>query len=96
MLYCEAKKDEHIEKFMKDLKIMVVELSKYLHNIKNKVRSSVLLDEDVVPEAAMENLRLLMEDVDLIGQRARNYTSFQDRFADALSTAVKKRSSMLE
>ena len=81
---------------MKDLKNLVIDLSKYLHNVKNKVRSSVLLDEDVVPQAAMENIRMLMEDVELIGQRARNYSSYQDRFGDALSTAVKKRSLMLE
>ncbi|XP_065071378.1 dynein axonemal heavy chain 6-like isoform X2 [Rhopilema esculentum] len=96
ILYCEAKKDEHIQKFMKDLKNMVAELRKYLHNVKNKVRSPVLLDEDVVPQAAMENITMLMEDVELIGQRSRNYASYQDRFGDALSTAVKKRSLMLE
>ena len=81
---------------MKDLKNMVAELRKYLHNVKNKVRSPLLLDEDVVPQAAMENITMLMEDVELIGQRSRNYASYQDRFGDALSTAVKKRSLMLE
>ncbi len=75
---------------------MVADLRKYLHNVKNKVRSPVLLDEDVVPQAAMENIGILMEDVESIGQRARNFASYQDRFGDALSTAVKKRSLVFE
>lgn len=96
MLYCEAKKDEHIEKFMKDLQNMVADLKKYLYSIKNKVRSSFLLDEDAVPQAAMENVRLLMDDVEVIQQRAVNYASYHERFGDSLSTSVKKRSLMLE
>ena len=80
---------------MKELKNMITELSKYLYKVKDKVRSSVLLDEDVVPEAAMENIRLLMEDVEVIGQRTRNYSIYQDRFGDAMSTAIKRRSIML-
>ena len=81
---------------MKDLNEMVSELMKYLQTVKNKVRSPLLLDDDVVPQAAMENIGMLMEDVELIGERARNFASCQDRFGDALSTAAKKRSLMLE
>ena len=77
---------------MKDLKDIVLKLGKYLQKVKNSVRSSVLLDDDVAPQAALENIQLLMEDVDIIGQRARNYASYQDRFGDSLSSAVKKRS----
>ena len=80
---------------MKDLKKMVIDLSKYLYKVKDSVRSSVLLDEDVVPQAAIESIRMLMEDVELIGQRARNYSNYQDRFGDALSTAVKKRALLM-
>ena len=95
-MYCEAKKDEHIQKFMKDLKEMISMLRKYLYNVKNNVRSPALLDEDVTPQIAMENIRLIMEDVDQIGQQARDYSIYQDRFGDALSTAVKKRSLLQE
>ena len=79
---------------MKDLKNMITELSKYLYKVKDKVRSSALLDEDVVPQAAMENIRLLMEDVEIISQRTRNYAIYQDRFGDSISTAIKRRSIM--
>ena len=95
-MYCEAKKDENIQKFMKDLEAIVSGLRKDLHNLKNKVRSPMLLDEDVSPPAAMENIKFLMEDVDSLGQRSRNYASYQERFGDALSTAFKKRTMTVE
>ena len=90
-MYCEAKKDENVQQFSGDLRRIVENLLQQLHNLSNEIHSPSLLDDDVVPSAAMETIKYLCDDVESVSVQAKNFQMYEDRFSEALSSAMKKR-----
>ncbi|XP_078503488.1 dynein axonemal heavy chain 14 [Lissotriton helveticus] len=84
ILICEARKDEDIIKFSGDLDTYISNLRFELMEFKNKVRNPVLLHADTFPGVAKEILQNLLEEVEIISNKARSYSSYQDRFGSSM------------
>lgn len=91
ILYCEAKKDENIQRYSKALDDLIGTVRRELVTIKNKVCSPALLDADSIPQVATEKLKLLKEDLANLSTKARNYTAYQDRFGSSMSSSLQKK-----
>ena len=90
-MYCEAKKDENVQKFSKDLEYIVENLTKQLHQLSNQIRNPSLLDDDMSPSTAIETITYLKEDLETLSKNAKSFANYEDCFASALSTGAKKR-----
>ena len=90
-MYCEANKDENIHKYSKDLESIVDNLTKQLHDLTIRIRNPSLLDEDMTPANALENIKYLKDDFDELNTSAKSFSSYESTFNNALSASVKKR-----
>ncbi|XP_069464806.1 dynein axonemal heavy chain 14 [Ambystoma mexicanum] len=84
ILFCEARKDEDIIKFSGDLDTYISNLRFELMEFKNKVRNPVLLHADTFPGVAKEIIQNLLDEVVIISNKARSYSSYQDRFGSSM------------
>ncbi|XP_063958044.1 dynein axonemal heavy chain 6-like isoform X2 [Lytechinus pictus] len=89
IIYCEAKKDENISKFSDDLNIHIQGLLSEAYDIRNRVTAPTLLSADTLAVVAMENLKLLSDELNAVSGKARSYASYQDRFGSSISTQNK-------
>ena len=85
ILYCDAKKDENIRKFSRDLDTLIYEIRNKLTDLKNQVRDPDLLSADTMAVSALETIKYLHEEVQGLSVRARSYASYQERFGSSLS-----------
>ena len=90
-MYCEAKKDENIQRYSRALDDLIGTVRRELVIIKNKVCSPALLDADNIPQVATEKLKLLKEDLDNLSTKARNYATYQERFGSSMSSSLQKK-----
>ena len=91
ILYCEAKKDENIQRFSRALDELVVIVRRELTSIKNKVRSPALLDADNIPQVAAERIKFLTEELENLATKTRNYATYQERFGSSMSSTFQKK-----
>ncbi|XP_063728306.1 dynein axonemal heavy chain 6-like isoform X2 [Symsagittifera roscoffensis] len=89
ILYCEAKKDENIRKFSDDLEKIISKLRDQLMGIRIRVQHPDLLNIETHPQAAIEHVRLLTEEIEKLTGAARSYSSYQERFGSTLSSKKK-------
>ena len=85
ILYCDAKKDENIRKFSRDLDTLIFEIRNKLIDLKNQVRDPDLLSADTMAVSALETIKYLQEEVQGLSVKARSYGSYQERFGSSLS-----------
>ncbi|KAM5165262.1 dynein axonemal heavy chain 14 [Mantella aurantiaca] len=85
VLYCEAKKDEDIVKFSGDLDKYISNLHFELMEFKIKVRNPILLEVDTFPLEAKEVIVNLLEEFELIANKAQCYSSYQERFGSSIT-----------
>lgn len=90
-MYCEAKKDENIQRYSRALDELINTVRRELVVIKNKVCSPVLLDADNISQVATEKLKLLREDLTNLSTKARNYATYQERFGSSMSSSLQKK-----
>ncbi|KAG8538765.1 hypothetical protein GDO81_022111, partial [Engystomops pustulosus] len=90
VLFCEAKKDEDIVRFSGDLDQYISHLHFHLMDFKIKVKNPILLDADTFPPEANEVIIGLMEEFEVIANKARCYSSYQERFGSSM-TQMKSR-----
>ncbi|XP_071996145.1 dynein axonemal heavy chain 14 isoform X2 [Engystomops pustulosus] len=90
VLFCEAKKDEDIVRFSGDLDQYISHLHFHLMDFKIKVKNPILLDADTFPPEATEVIIGLMEEFEVIANKARCYSSYQERFGSSM-TQMKSR-----
>ncbi|PFX28824.1 Dynein heavy chain 1, axonemal [Stylophora pistillata] len=91
ILYCEAKKDQNIQRHSRALNELISTVRRELVIIKNKVCSPALLDADNIPQVATEKLKLLKEDLANLSTKARNYVAYQERFGSSMSSSLQKK-----
>lgn len=92
-MYCEAKKDEKIQKFSNDLDSIVDWFGKQLHQLTNQIRNPALLESDTSYDV-LEAIAYLKEDLQLLTDRAKNFAMYEDSFSSAMSAAKKKKESL--
>ncbi|KAM4694195.1 dynein axonemal heavy chain 14 [Discoglossus pictus] len=85
ILFCEAKKDEDIIKFSADLDKNISELHFELMDFKTKMRNPVLLQGDTYPLEAKEIIVSLLSEFDVTANKARCYSSYQERFGSSIT-----------
>lgn len=88
-MYCEAKKDEKIQKFSNDLDSIVEGFGKQLHQLTNQIRNPALLEQDPSYDV-LEVINFLKEDLQQLTSKAKNFAAYEDSFSSALSAAKKK------
>ncbi|KAK3092231.1 hypothetical protein FSP39_000084 [Pinctada imbricata] len=89
ILFCEAKKDENIRHFSRDLDTLIFNIRTKLLDIMNRVRDPDLLSTDMPAVAALSKLDQLNEEVQILSGKARSYASYQERFGSSLSQSKK-------
>ena len=89
ILFCEAKKDENIRHFSRDLDTLIFKIRTRLMDIMNRVRDPDLLSTDMPAVAALSKLDQLNEEVQQLSGKARSYASYQERFGSSLSQSKK-------
>ncbi|XP_069582586.1 dynein axonemal heavy chain 14 [Ranitomeya imitator] len=85
VLFCEAKKDEDIVKFSGDLDKYISNLHFQLMEFKIKVKNPILLETDTFPLEAIEVIVSLLEEFEVIANKARCYSSYQERFGSSMT-----------
>ncbi|XP_068088957.1 dynein axonemal heavy chain 14 isoform X3 [Hyperolius riggenbachi] len=85
VLYCEAKKDEDVVKFSGDLDKYISNLHFELMDFKIKVRNPILLEADTFPLEAKEIIVNLLEEFEVIANKARCYSTYQERFGSSIT-----------
>ncbi|XP_044147930.1 LOW QUALITY PROTEIN: dynein axonemal heavy chain 14 [Bufo gargarizans] len=85
VLFCEAKKDEDIVKFSGDLDKYISDLHFHLMEFKIKVTNPILLEADTFPLEANEVIINLLEEFEVIANKARCYSSYQERFGSSMT-----------
>ncbi|KAM9316864.1 dynein axonemal heavy chain 14 [Gastrophryne carolinensis] len=85
VLYCEAKKDEDIVKFSGDLDKYISNLHFELMDFKIKVRNPILLEPDTFPLEAKEIINTLLEEYEVVANKAQCYSSYQERFGSSIT-----------
>ncbi|XP_032239531.2 dynein axonemal heavy chain 6 isoform X3 [Nematostella vectensis] len=91
ILYCEAKRDENIQRFTRELEELISNVRRELVVIKNKVRSPILLEADNIPQVTIETLKFLSEELEAITTKAKSYASYQERFCNSMSATFQKK-----
>ena len=59
------------------------------YDIRNRVQEPQLLSSDTLAIVALENLKLLNDELTALTTRARSYSSYQDRFGSSISSQAK-------
>ncbi|XP_075719503.1 dynein axonemal heavy chain 14 isoform X3 [Rhinoderma darwinii] len=85
VLFCEAKKDEDIVKFSGDLDKYILNLHFQLMEFKIKVKNPILLETNTFPLEANEVIVNLLEEFEVIANKARCYSSYQERFGSSMT-----------
>eukprot|EP00079_Xenopus_tropicalis_P035681 XP_017949452.1 PREDICTED: dynein heavy chain 14, axonemal [Xenopus tropicalis] len=85
VLFCEAKKDENIVRFSGDLDTYISQLHSELMEFKVKVRNPLLLQGDIFPREALEMITNLLEEFEVLANKARCYSSYQERFGSSMT-----------
>ncbi|XP_056424426.1 dynein axonemal heavy chain 14 isoform X2 [Hyla sarda] len=85
VLFCEAKKDEDIVRFSGDLDKYISNLHFHLMEFKIKVNNPILLEADTFPLEANEVLFSLLEEFEVVANKARCYSSYQERFGSSMT-----------
>ncbi|XP_073527968.1 dynein axonemal heavy chain 14 isoform X2 [Phyllobates terribilis] len=85
VLFCEAKKDEDIVKFSGDLDKYISNLHFHLMEFKIKVKNPILLETDTFPLEANEVIASLSEEFEVIANKARCFSSYQERFGSSMT-----------
>ncbi|OCT79469.1 dynein heavy chain 14, axonemal [Xenopus laevis] len=85
ILFYEAKKDENIVRFSGDLDKYISQLHLELIEFKVKVRNPLLLQGDIFPRKALEIIRTLLEEFEVLANKARCYSSYQERFGSSVT-----------
>ncbi|XP_075057079.1 dynein axonemal heavy chain 14 [Mixophyes fleayi] len=95
VLFCEAKKDEDIIRFSGDLDKYISDLHFELMELKIKVRNPILLEDDTFPLEAKEVIDNLLDEFEVIANKARCYSSYQERFGSSITQMKTKLVDML-
>jgi len=90
LLYTEAQSEENIRKFSVDLTSLILKVHKESIDLKVRLQSPVLLSSDTTPAIANENLTLYQEMIEKMVQKAKNYSSYQERFGQTMKQVKKK------
>lgn len=90
-MYCEATKDDGIQKYSKELESIIDGLMKTLHNLTNQIKNPSLIDEDMTPSIALERISFFREDLTNLTDNAKDFAEYENLFKSALSSSVKKR-----
>ncbi|KAM3930843.1 dynein axonemal heavy chain 14 [Leptodactylus fuscus] len=85
VLFCEAKKDEDIVRFSGDLDKYISNLHFHLMEFKIKVKNPILLEADTFPLEASEVIANLLDEFEVIANKARCYSSYQERFGSSMT-----------
>ncbi|KAM4770854.1 dynein axonemal heavy chain 14 [Rhinophrynus dorsalis] len=85
VLFCAAKRDENIVKFSGELDTYISNLHFELMDFKAKVRDPLLLQDDTFPLEAKEMIQSLLEEFEVISNKARCYSTYQERFGSSLT-----------
>ncbi|XP_066451266.1 dynein axonemal heavy chain 14 isoform X2 [Eleutherodactylus coqui] len=85
VLFCEAKKDEDIVKFSGDLDKYISNLHFHLMEFKIKVKNPILLEADTFPPEVNEVIVNLLEEFEVLTNRAQCYSSYQERFGSSIT-----------
>ncbi|CAF4439035.1 unnamed protein product, partial [Adineta steineri] len=91
LLYTEAQCDENVQKFTIELDEMIQRLHTQIIELKTKSKDSSLLASDTRPETALEIILILQESLAQLNEKAKNYTTFQERFNQISKNSTKKR-----
>ncbi|XP_067884712.1 dynein axonemal heavy chain 6-like [Heterodontus francisci] len=86
VLYSEAMKDRNVIKFRANLEDDINNLYYELLQVKYKVRNPTLLQSETAPQTALEVINALMLEISAIANKARNYSTYQDRFCSLDNT----------
>ncbi|OWF46435.1 Dynein heavy chain 6, axonemal [Mizuhopecten yessoensis] len=89
VLYSEAKKDENIRKFSRDLDNLIFSIRTKIMDLKNRIQDPDLLHMDTMSVTALETIRDLQEGVQELSVKARSYAAYQERFGSSLTTGRK-------
>ncbi|XP_063775070.1 dynein axonemal heavy chain 14 isoform X3 [Pseudophryne corroboree] len=85
VLFCQAKKNEDIIQFSGDLDKYISDLHFELMEFKIKVRNPILLEGDTYPLKAKEIIASLLDEFEILANRARYYSSYQERFGSSIT-----------
>lgn len=88
-MYCEAKKDERIQKFSQDLDFIVEGFTKQLYNLSNQIRNPALLESDSTYDV-LETITYLKEELQHLIVKAKNFSNYEEAFSSAMSSSKKK------
>lgn len=94
--YCEAKKDDNIQKFSEDLDSIVRNLSNQLHMLTYEIRNPMFIEEAMTSSTALENLGYLKDDLSKLNESAKSFAAYETLFTSALSTPKKKKKTFAE
>ncbi|XP_069117336.1 dynein axonemal heavy chain 6-like isoform X3 [Argopecten irradians] len=89
VLYSEAKKDENIRKFSRDLDNLIFSIRTKIMDLKNRIQDPDLLHMDTMSVTALETIRDLQDGVQELSVKARSYAAYQERFGSSLTTGRK-------
>ena len=91
IMYCLAKRDENIQFYSKALDDLISSVRRELRMISNKISSPDLLESDNIPQVITEKIKYLIEELEVIASKARNYTTYYERFGNSMSTTYQKK-----
>ena len=95
MLYTEAQSGENIRKFTVDLDALITRTHNELVELKIRLQSPFLLSADTIAKQARENLVLFQEMIVKLTNKAKNYASYQERFANTMKLVTHKKKTKL-
>lgn len=90
MLYTEAQCEENIRKFSVDLQFLMNKVRSESVDLKIRLQSPLLLAADTTYQLANENLTLFQEMIENLLIKAKNYGSYQEKFANTMKQVKKK------
>ncbi|CAF4531902.1 unnamed protein product, partial [Rotaria socialis] len=91
LLYTEAQCDENVQKFTIELDEMIQRLYEQTIELKTKSKDPALLTNETRTETALDIITLLQENLAKLNEKAKNYSSFQERFNQISKQSTKKR-----
>ena len=88
-MYNEAKKDENIRKFSRDLDTLIQQIRTELNKKREEVKNPDLLSIDTDPGRAINTIEIAQEDVQSLSKRIHSYVQYQERFGSSLANSKK-------
>ncbi|MEE6473765.1 hypothetical protein FKM82_010165 [Ascaphus truei] len=85
VLFCEARKNDDIVKFSKDMDKYISNLHVELIEFKTKVTNPLLLQGSTFPWEAKERIQILREEFEVTAYKARCYSNYQERFGSSIT-----------